>query len=150
MHFIICFHQMLTAPFLHHAIRLGPETPLLNKMGKVSIKSKLVLASAHEIQGPGVKLLFIITFANILETTLLKNSQLFYFKRKKKLYRQENSLIQTWGQLNKMLNIKEGMCKATHLLITFIENNRIKFNTKLKSKYRYQANTNNLTPLVLT
>lgn len=25
MHFIICFHQMLTAPFLFHAIRLEPQ-----------------------------------------------------------------------------------------------------------------------------
>lgn len=78
------------------AIQPEPGTPLLNKMGKVSIKSSLSLSSAHEIQGPGMKLLFITTFANILEKTLLKNSQqLYYLAWKKKVYNGNNPLSQS-------------------------------------------------------
>lgn len=40
---------MLTAPFLWCAIQLDPGTPLLNKIGEVSIKSSLRLPSAHEV-----------------------------------------------------------------------------------------------------
>lgn len=96
MRFIICLHQTLTAPFLRHTIQFVPGPPLLNKMGKVSIKSRLSLLSAHEIQGPGMKLLFTSTSANILEKTLLKNSQqLYYLARKKKVYNGNNPLNQS-------------------------------------------------------
>lgn len=87
---------MLTAPFLYHTIQLAPETPLLDKMRKVSIKSRLRLSSAHEIQGPRMKLLFISTFANIPEKTLLKNSQqLHYFTWRKKVQDGDNPLNQS-------------------------------------------------------
>lgn len=136
MHFIICFHQMLTAPFLCCAIQPEPWTPLLNKMGKVSIKSRLSLSSAHEIQGPGMKLVFTTTFANIPEKTLLRNSQqLYHLARKKKVYNGNNPLNLSEQKLSKIHNIAN--IKVGYVKISFSKLLQ-KFENDTKSYFTYK------------
>lgn len=50
MHFIMCFHQMLAAPFLCYAFQPDSQTLLLNKIGKISIKNNLCFPSACEVR----------------------------------------------------------------------------------------------------
>lgn len=115
--FITRFHWMLT-PSSCGASPLKLGTPRLYWTGKTQSRAAWAfLASAHEIRGPGMQLLFTSTCANILGKAVLKSSQQLYYSARKKKVKSTKSkvkvpLSKSWANKN-VIDTKEGRAIIT-------------------------------------